>query len=209
MSITNGYATLEQFKARYFPAGVADTTDDTVIENVIEAVSRLFDHFCGRRFFVNVSDEIRYYTAEFADILFCDDIASLTSLATDEDGDRVYETTWAATDYDLMPHNAALDGRSYGWIEPALNGNYAFPVGIARGVKLVGKFGTVNVSASNATLDAINEACLLQAIRLFKRKDAPFGIAGGPEVGQLMTISKLDPDVMLLLQPFRKMTVGG
>ncbi len=209
MSIANGYATLAEFKARYFPSGVSDTTDDAVIEGVIEAVSRLIDNYCNRRFFVSASDETRYGTAEFAGILFCDDLASLTSLATDDDGDRVYETTWASTDFDLMPFNAALEGKSYAYIEVTPNGNYGFPIGIAKGVKLVGKFGMVNVTASNATLDAINEACLLQVIRLFKRKDAPFGIAGGPEVGQLMTISKLDPDVLLLLQGFRKMSVGG
>lgn len=204
MSIANGYCTLTEFKARYFPAGLSDTTDDAVIEGVIEAVSRLIDGYCNRRFFANTGDETRYYTAEFSDILFCDDVAALTSVATDEDGDRTYETAWANTDYDLMPHNAALEGKSYAWLEITPNGEHRFPIGIRKGVKLVGKFGLVNVSASNATLDAINEACLLQAIRLFKRKDAPFGVVGSSEMGQMLTIAKLDPDVKLLLEPFRK-----
>lgn len=76
-------------------------------------------------------------------------------------------------------------------------------MGTKKGVKLVGKFGWTTAPAP------VCDACLLQAIRLFKRKDAPFGVVGSADMGQMVTISKLDPDVMLLLQAFRKMTVGA
>lgn len=55
--------------------------------------------------------------------------------------------------------------------------------------------------------DPIREACLIQASRLFKRGDAPFGIAGSAEYGTVR-ISTLDPDVRVLLGEFRKVTVG-
>jgi hypothetical protein len=202
MTITNGYCTLAEFKARFYPAGLTDTTDDTVIENVIEAVSRQIDNYAGRRFYVTGSDETRYFTAEESEYLSAGDVVSITTLSTDENDDRVYERTWAATDYDLTPYNAALDGLPYTRLEITPNGSYAFPTG-AKSVKIVGKWGYP------ATPDAINEACLIQAIRLFKRKDAPFGVMGSAEMGQLVVIPRLDPDVKMLLDPFRKFDVVG
>ena len=48
--------------------------------------------------------------------------------------------------------------------------------------------------------DSIKLACELQATRLFKRKDAAFGVLGSPEFGTFSRLqSKLDPDVELLL----------
>jgi hypothetical protein len=47
-------------------------------------------------------------------------------------------------------------------------------------------------------------ACMLQASRLVKRRDSPFGVAGSPEFGsELRLLSKLDPDVENLLRPYR------
>ena len=44
-----------------------------------------------------------------------------------------------------------------------------------------------------------NQATLLQAARLFRRKDAIFGVVGGGELGQAVQIAKLDPDIVLML----------
>ncbi len=202
--VSTWYATVAEFKARAYPAGLVDTDDDDVIEAVIEAVSRLIDNYTGDRFYTTASDETRYEVAEWADLLLPRyGIVSLTTLATDADGDGTYEATWSATDYALAPYNNGLDSRPYTMIETTTNGNYTFPVGTKKGVKLVGKFGWTTAPAP------VCDACLLQAIRLFKRKDAPFGVVGSADMGQMVTISKLDPDVMLLLQAFRKMTVGA
>ena len=72
--------------------------------------------------------------------------------------------------------------------------------------------------ALQAATDAIDEACgttvvqfspvpssvklatELQASRWAKRRDAPFGVAGSPELGsELRILAKLDPDVQILL----------
>ena len=202
MTITNGYATLAEARARMGITVSADTTDDTIIENVIEAVSRLIDNYTGRRFHTTTSDEIRYFTPEHSEYLGTGDIISITTLQTDEDGDRAYEKTWATTDYDFLPYNASLDSKPYTELQITPNGDYAFPSG-AKSVKITGKWGY------SAVPDAINEACLLQTFRLFKRKDAPFGVVGSAELGQLQVIPKLDPDVKLLLDPYRKFDVVG
>ncbi len=55
--------------------------------------------------------------------------------------------------------------------------------------------------------DPVREACLLQASRLFRRGDAPFGVTGSAEFGS-MRISALDPDVRALLGEFRKVTAA-
>lgn len=50
----------------------------------------------------------------------------------------------------------------------------------------------------------VNEAAMILASRIFKRKDAPFGVLGSAEMGQMLVIAKHDPDVMLLMRSFRK-----
>lgn len=46
----------------------------------------------------------------------------------------------------------------------------------------------------------ITAACLLQASRFWKRRDAPFGIAGSPVLGnEMRLLAKLDPDVEVML----------
>jgi len=202
MAITNGYTSLDILKSRLGIA-VTDTDDDTTLEAVITAVSRWIDRYCGRRFYTTTSDEARYYTAVQSDCLLTDDIVSVTSIATDEDGDQVYETNWAATDYELEPPNAALDGEPYTTIRVSPNGNYSFPTGVLRGVKVVGKFGY----AASAPAP-VQEACIIQCSRIYRRKDAPFGVTGDPEFGQTAVIMRLDWDVKYLLETYRRLEVG-
>jgi len=204
IAIVNGYATLLEFTNRFFPAGANDHLDDAVIEGVIEAVSRQIDGLFSRKFWKNGTAEARYYTAEFGDLLYTDDIVSIATLKADEDGDRVYERTWATTDYDLEPYNALLQYpvQPYTSIRVSHKGNYSFP-GTRRGVEITGLFGWPAVP------DPINEACLIQSIRIFKRRDAPFGVTGSAEMGHLLVIPELDPDVMLMLAPYRRLSVGG
>lgn len=197
MAITNGYTTLATAKARL---GIADTSDDATIEAVVSAVSRQIDNECNRRFYA--VSETRYYTALSSTGVWVDDLLSVTTLVTDDDGDRTYDTTWAATDYDLGPYNAALDGQPYSRIDVAPDGNYTFPVGVARGVKVTGSFGYAATTPA-----AIAEACLLQTARLFRRKDAVFGVVGSADMGQTAVIARIDPDVKMMLAPYRLLVV--
>jgi hypothetical protein len=198
MAITNGYITLAELKRR-MDLSIGSTANDADMEATITAVSRLIDQQTHRRFYTTDSDETRYYTADERNYLMPgDDIISITALYTDNDGNRTYEYTWAATDYDLCPVNAALDGEPYTWLETAPNGDYVFP-STPRGVKVVGKFG---YSATTPAL--VKEACLLQCQRVWKRRDAPFGVTGPNEFGQQTVITRLDPDVVVLLEPITR-----
>lgn len=175
---------------------VTDQEDDATVEAIITAMSRWIDNYTGRRFFSTSSDETRYFDASDSKMLLMPDILSITSLATDDAGDRTYSTSWVAGDYELEPANASLDGEPYTQIRITPNGSKSFPRG-RRTVKIVGKFG---YSVSAPAL--IKEACLLQSLRIFKRKDAPFGVTAVNEVGMMKEITDVDPDVKILLEPF-------
>ncbi len=201
MTIENGYCTLAEFKAEYFPPGVTTTVADSVIEKKIEAASRAIDKHCKRFFYQSAlgenESESRYYTALDANTLMViDDIETLDSLKTDDDCDRIYETEWAGTDYDLMPDNAALHNEPYTWIETAPNGTLSFPTHHL-GVEITGTFGWPEVP------DDVQQACLLLAMRLMARKNAPLGITGNADFG-VMRVLKEDPDVLMLLEPYIK-----
>lgn len=57
-----------------------------------------------------------------------------------------------------------------------------------------------NTTFDDPIPDAVKLACTIQAARFFKRRDAAFGVAGSPELGnELRLLAKLDPDVALLV----------
>lgn len=185
MAIVNGYATLADLKARL---DIGDTRDDAVLEQVIEAASRQIDGWCGRAFFDR--EDTRRLTADSNCMLILpEDLVELTSIAIDRDGSGSYGTPWDASSVDLQPYPGP-----YQVIRT--RAGHVFPTH-RYAVQVVGVWGhgeTVPV--------AIREATLLQAARLFARKDAPFGVTGNADHGQLQTISRVDPDIKELIAPF-------
>jgi len=153
MTITNGYCTLAEYKS-WNTVDTTNAADDAVIEDIIESVSRQIDGKCGRSFYVS-SAVVRYFNAKYYDMLFCDDISSTTSLtiATDNDGDGVYENTWSATDYNLLPYQAD-NGWPYTMIEITNNGNNIFSTA-RKGNKITALWGWTAVP------DDIKNACLI------------------------------------------------
>jgi hypothetical protein len=197
---TGDYCTLGELKARVWPDGATpDGTNDLALSSIITAVSRLIENFCGRRFYTTAADETRYFDTEDNEYLWPSiDIVSVTSLHTDRDGDRTYADTWATTDYDLEPLNAALDSRPYSWLHTTPDGVEDFPEGGRKSIRIIGKFGWSAVPA------AVREACLLQCMRIYKRRDAPFGMISNPVGGEVRLLNKIDPDLELLLAAYRR-----
>jgi hypothetical protein len=200
MAITNGYTSRKVYKDRFYDEGQGDTKDDEAIDAVIEAVSRFIDEECWQRFYTTASDETRYYTAEKRyTLILPEPLVSVNTLKTDDDGDRTYENTWAVTDYDKMPYNATLNGKPFTWLETTPNGDYSFPIGVAKGVEISGKFGW------STAPPGIVEACLLGSHRLMARRNSPLGVSGAASMGELVMqvpTLKADPDFMGLLQPY-------
>ena len=193
MSITNGYATLDEVRRR-IPH--IEDDDDADLESVIEGVSRWIDWDRCRRFYA--ASETRYYVPASAYLVVIDDLLTLTTLKADEDGDQTFERTWTSSDYLLAPYNASTDGRPYTSIERSHLGSLAFPVDF-RSVEVVGSFGY-----SATVPDAIHEACVLLSMRLFERRKALFGrfvLADRvAKVGQLV----MDPELQAMLSTIPK-----
>lgn len=176
---------------------ITDTASDNVLTDVVEAVSRWIEDMTGRQF--SPVTETRYYTAQARDVLWPDDISASAGLLiyTDDDGDGVYENTWAATDYNLRPYNPK-SGWPYEAIEITPNGNYYFP-STKKGVKITAAFGWPSVPLQ------IKQACILQSERLFKRFATPLGSSGMSALGEVrLTIPAADGDVLALLAPFMR-----
>ena len=193
------YSTVSEFKRR-LDIDEDDDVDDHMLGLLLDGISRAIDEETGTRFYTTTSDETRYYTAEFTDELWTGDLLTITTLKADEDGDRTYERTWTTDDYDLMPFNASLDSRPYTKIAVTPNGDYAFPT-ITKGIQIVGTFGY-----STSTPARIREATLLAGERLFRRKDAIFGIVGTASLGEMRQIAgdmlRKDTEIRALLHGF-------
>jgi len=203
MAISNGYCTLAEVRAR-LDIPDADTDNDSEIENVVEAMSRWIDSEIGMRRgytqFYQIASEARYFTPVMGNMLVIDDLISVSSIKLDEDSDGTFEVTLASTDYHLAPYNKSALSEPYYIIEITPNASYNFSPNLQRSVEITGNWGY-----SATTPDVINEACILASMRMWKRRDAIFGVAGTPALGVMVVQSKItqDADVMALLSGIR------
>lgn len=193
MTITNGYCTLDEWYARWSAlASGEDAARDSKVEDHIEAASRWIDQQTATQFFATT--DTRYFTAEKTTRLKVVDLLTVTTLKTDDDGDRTYETTWQTTDYDLMPYNYT----PYQWIEVTPQGSYFFPL-TRKGVEIAGTWGYY----SSAPAD-IKEACLMQAARYYARETTILGQSGTTTLGTITLQVPSDKDIRDLLVPYLK-----
>lgn len=203
MAVTNGYCTLAELQQHFGDAG--SKLDEDLLSRAINATSRAINRHCGRRFWQDSAVQAKVYRPRDTDIAWVDDVSTTTGLiiATDTTGDGSYDTTWASTDYQLEPLNADTDSEAYAWWRIVAIDRYTFPVDARRTtLQVTAKFGW------SAIPDDVNEACILRAAALFKRKEAVFGVAGFGQFGEVR-ITRRDPDVMELLHPYIKIGVGA
>lgn len=193
------YASLAELKHALAP-GITDSVDDAELELALSAASRAIDTYCGRQFGRLESAAARYYQSTSAGTaaVVIDDLMDTTGLVVKTgSGDGTFPTTLTLdSQVRLFPWNAAADGRPYIML-----------VGIG-GTRWTRGERTVEVTARwgwSAVPAQVKQACLLQAARIFRRKDAPFGILGSPELGsEIRLLSSLDPDVAVLLGGLRR-----
>ena len=206
MPIVNGYATRDDLKKQ---AGLDldDIEFDDHIDKAVSAASRGIDMYTNRHFY-QVSEPRLFVPDNERLVTFgtFGDLVSVSELATDEGGDGTFETVWAAADYQLHPANPsqAPEPRPYRFLTAV--GTKTFPVrwtaaSSSYRARITGTWGWPAVPA------AIVEACLIQAHRLFKRRESPEGVAGLNMFGTV-TMGRLDPDVGRLVKPYRIRTVG-
>lgn len=196
---TKLYCTAATLKSRF---GITDTNDDLEINRAIVAASRRVESYTGRpRFWRDAAVTVREYEAVSSNtVLIPEGISTETGLIvkTDEGGLGSFDRTLTiATDYLGRPRNALADGWPY--FEVLLADNYTFPIhsnGRA-GVQVTARFGWPSVPAD------VSEACLILSHRLFKRKETSSGVVGFDALGATVRLSRTDPDVAELLDPYR------
>lgn len=209
MPIVNGYVTLAQLKAYVSPA-ISDSSSDTQLEDAVNAASRLIDNYCQRRFWLDGSVVARTfaprdrYCLDLREISFADIGASAGVIVeTDSSGDGTFETVWGSSDFQLLPTNAAYEGsEARPWTGLRAVGAQVFPVPTT----WLQRHETVRVTAKwgwPAVPEPVRQACLIQAQRIFGRPGAPLGVAGFSEMGAVVRLQRLDPDVEAMLNDYR------
>lgn len=202
VGLSNGYCTVAEVKEQE-RLNFSVTTFDTAIEGAIEAISRAIDNECGRFFYVEGADSTNYFVAKDDEYVHIGDYVSVTTLSTDNSGDRSYTDWTVDTDYDLWPYNAALDSKPYMRVDVAPRGGKRFYKGISKGVKVVGKRGWPAVPKP------VHEACILWFLRAYKRYATPLGVSAMSALGEMsVKVPPPDPDVVALLSPYKLLPFG-
>lgn len=209
MTITHGYCTVDELKHQNrLNIQSSDSYSDDMLENVIEAVSRKIDDECHRYFWTDAdSDPVTdmYYTALNANDVFIDDLRTMTglSVAIDNNDDGVFETSFDSDSYVAEPANASYLGVPFQKITIRSRSGKIFPTDAISAVKVSGHYGWSSVPKP------INQACLLQSERLFKRFSTPLGSESMTALGRMtLSIPSLDPDVELLISRYIKIVWG-
>jgi hypothetical protein len=108
----------------------------------------------------------------------------------------VFDQTWGTNDRQLEPLNGIAGGIPSPTTHIRAVGDYWYPTaGQEATVEVTGTFGW------SAVPDAVEQACILQSARYFKRADSPMGVAGFDSMG-VVRLSRIDPDIATLLEPY-------
>lgn len=103
------------------------------------------------------------------------------------------------TGWTLEPRNAVADGRPYEWIRLA-RGFYA-----PADQEIAITPGAGNMFGRPAVPAGVAAATLLQIARFAFRRESPAGVAGSPSDGsEVRLLARVDPDVSVMLDPFRR-----
>lgn len=201
MAIANGYATLNQVKAAA-RMGTAVSDDDALLEMSIESASRIIDGYTGRRFYTN-GTETRHYATQSMYELQVDDIAGTAiTLKTSSSVDGVYDITWAASDFTPEPTNSISAGLASPFTRLRAVGDYAFTVAHEESAEVTAVFGF-----GTAVPTQVAHACILMALRQFKRYGSPEGVLSYGDFA-VRVGNRMDPDVAMILAPLRRDPVG-
>jgi hypothetical protein len=182
------YASLARLK---FTLNIEDLTRDDLLTEKLDSASRSVEKYCDdRRFYLDTTASVRTYSTagrivqshrDGTERLRVDSIGADAAGILVEVGDG---TTWTSlTGFETYPDNALARLEAIEWLV-ALNCEWSRN----RRVRVTARWGWPAVPT------AVAEATLLQASRLFRRKDSPEGVAGNSDWG-LVRVPNLDPDV--------------
>lgn len=170
-SIANTYVGIDDLKSRM---GIAGTGNDSILWATLNAASRALDRYCNRHFFVLA--DVRLFDIDDASAVTIPDLAAVTEILEDCDGDRVFETSRAASEYALYPLNAAptssggrpyseirsdlgtgVDGFARGRSRLSIEGHWGYRYHTGDTGSVVSTGGGISSTVTVVPLDAINE----------------------------------------------------
>lgn len=207
MTITNGYLTTAE--ARDY-CGLSDLADTELLDSTVEAVSRMVDNHCQRTFYSEAA-QARTFETMSADMLSFgafNDLVSVTSIKFDRDGDGTFEETLTAPLYQLLPPGGASFPEAGPYTALQLFNQTWFPV--PGGTAGTGRTYLTEITGTwgwPAVPTAVKQATRIMVSRIMKRQESPQGVAGFGEFG-VVRISRIDPDVLALLAPYRLLDPG-
>lgn len=185
---------------------IGDTNDDSLITSTLDAIELAIENHTGRFFYqdgTGQSPAERTYIAEEADVLFTDDIVSVSQVTIDDDDDDVVDTDLASSDWRLEPINADKVSWPFTRLVRKLGNSDSWVVG--RMVRVKGVFGWPSVP------EDVVRAVVMQTERIVKvQREAPFGVAPVPgfEGAGIRMMNRLDPNVETMLAPYVRVSVG-
>lgn len=207
MAFMPDYCTVAELKA-YLRIG--DTADDTQLGYAITAASRAIDQYCNRQFGVESTGVARIYTAEWIrdEYLYAipvDDIMNLTGLTIKVDTVIPLTFDQTITTYRMFPFNAAADQKPYTKILVTWDSTI-FPIyPIMRSGLRLGHVQVTGLWGWTAVPTAVKQATLLQASRIFSRRESVMGVQGSSEFGSAEMVSRyVEPDVAMMLRQYRR-----
>jgi hypothetical protein len=192
---TDLYASLPELTA--YMGATTDTEDEANLTISLNGASRHVDQFTGRRFWADDAPTERVFRTHGrvnrlgeGDLLIVDDIASEAGVIVEGWNGSSYDGINASS-YELTPESDIDRGKpATGILFPG------FPVAGYRKVRVTATWGWPSVPSE------VKQATLIQAARLYQRKDSPNGVMGDANWG-LVRVPFMDPDVKALLQHLR------
>ena len=190
------YATVDQLRERM---RIPDTVDDGRLSTLLDTAAGMIDTDTGRTFGQVTATKTFAPCSPWA--LDVPPLISITTLKTDDDESGTYETTWSASDYELDGWTDS--GTPYEIVRAV--GSKVFPLpsttGRRRLVQIAGSWGY------SATPDAIVEATMLLASRLWHRAGAPLGVQSFGDIG-ITYVRNSDPDYLHLVERYMRYGVA-
>lgn len=195
------YATLAELKS-FITMDNAVVDRDALLTIALDAAHDDLEGDCGRRFYLDATATARTYDPNGRIVaeagrqsLLVDDIGSTSGLVI-ETG----VTTWVAVagTVEYRPENALVRGRA---ITSLLTPTGLWPTDPFTRVRVTAKWGWPAVPPR------VKAATLLQAARLYERRNSPQGFVGSADWG-LASVRRADPDYAALLSLFARPGFG-
>lgn len=196
------YASLDELK-RQLNLPTSSTDHDEDLTSRLVAASRGIDDYTDRWFWLastatakTLNPRRRTITEDDGERLLLPwDIGSLDGLVVEVGSG----SSWTAvTNYETDPDGALGDGKP---ITGLLRTAGVWQTSPTQRVRITARWGYPILP------QVVTDATLLQAARLFKRRQSPEGVLGNSEFG-LVRVSRVDPDVAALVDRLARREVG-